>query len=239
MNDFQQSQIQMIIFHFIFLVLILDKFHETPLVYDWLGIMGLQGAPIKDPDDVKSLQYDEEEALYHLEEQWNIIEENDVTRTILVTHAPPEGVLDYAIRYSNDYIGSQAVLHFIKKHSVDLVICGHSHFCGGYFSRVGDTTVLNIASHDDREAVGKLARIFMSKNGVEKIEGANELSFPIDWKKLHTLPQVGNKRLLGIVEAGIFNYDDVSEDNRERLVEIPSVSDGLVTKWLMTCGYMG
>lgn len=208
--------------------------HENPMVCDWLGVMGLQGAPIKDPDDVRSLQYDEQVALDHLEQQWSILEQRNIKRTILVTHAPPEGALDFALRFSEDNIGSKAVDDFIKRHSVDLVICGHCHYCGGLFSRVGETIVLNIASHDDSKAEGRLAWLIISEEGMESINGAREVACPIDWNGLYNLPQVGKKRLRELVFLGVTSLSDISEENRVQLTQASSISNGLVTRWIKT-----
>jgi hypothetical protein len=210
--------------------------HEEPNRVGWLGLMGLQGAPIKRPTEayLGPLLYDENDALNHLQEQWSLLQEEKVERVILVSHAPPEGVLDFALRFSGDNIGSKAVKRFIETHPVDLVVCGHCHYCGGLYTNYNDTIILNIASHDDRDAIGRLGWVTLKRNGNIRIEGATSTPHPIDWGGLYSLPQVGRKRLLELVKSGILGFSDLNEERIPSLIQNRIFPESLVLKWIRT-----
>jgi len=53
-------------------------------------------------------------------------------KLIIVSHTPPRGVLDRAIRFGKEAIGSLALKDFVEEEKrTCLVICGHVHNCGG------------------------------------------------------------------------------------------------------------
>jgi len=71
----------------------------------------------------------------------------DAAVRVLVTHAPPWGVLD---RTTNGiHAGSEAVREFIEREQPSLVICGHIHEAFGQ-DRLGSSLVVNCgpAMHD-------------------------------------------------------------------------------------------
>jgi Icc-related predicted phosphoesterase len=78
---------------------------------------------------------------------------------IVISHCPPYGILDYAIRYGHENIGSKALKEFITKKRPILVLCGHVHSQGGNVQRINGTTVINVASHDNKFARGIVAII--------------------------------------------------------------------------------
>jgi Icc-related predicted phosphoesterase len=59
---------------------------------------------------------------------------------ILVSHSPPSGVLDTAMRR---HLGSRSVLAAIERRRPRLVVCGHIHQCWGQEASIGPTRVLN------------------------------------------------------------------------------------------------
>lgn len=71
----------------------------------------------------------------------------DAPVRVLVTHAPPYGVLDRTT--SGIHAGSEAVREFIEREKPSLVICGHIHEAFGQ-EWFGPTLVVNCgpASHD-------------------------------------------------------------------------------------------
>lgn len=89
----------------------------------------------------------------------------DIDRTpntyadIYLSHIPPFGTLDLSARFGVEHIGSKRLLRAVKKYKPRLVICGHSHFWGGNVSQLGETTVLNISSHDNNPCHGNYAII--------------------------------------------------------------------------------
>ncbi len=74
-------------------------------------------------------------------------------RILLVSHSPPYGVLDKAVRFSPDRIprsiGSTALREILTRdNSPQIVVCGHVHSQGGLSKVVDQTRVINVASHD-------------------------------------------------------------------------------------------
>ncbi|OFW26773.1 MAG: hypothetical protein A3J28_18685 [Acidobacteria bacterium RIFCSPLOWO2_12_FULL_60_22] len=46
-----------------------------------------------------------------------------------------------------------------------LVVCGHVHRCGGQSEKLGNATVINVASHDSPGSLGRIAVIDIQNNG--------------------------------------------------------------------------
>jgi Icc-related predicted phosphoesterase len=93
---------------------------------------------------------------------------------IIVSHPPPYGILDMAIRHSSDglarHIGSTSLKRFLDKHTVPLTICGHVHMWGGQTEELKNgNQVLNIASHDHSGADGRFGIINLSASGKVQI----------------------------------------------------------------------
>lgn len=65
---------------------------------------------------------------------------------ILVSHAPPYGVLDKVPKIG--HVGSKVVLKAIKKHKPRYVLCGHIHEGKGK-KKIGKTLVINAGSRGD------------------------------------------------------------------------------------------
>ncbi|MEO0138895.1 MAG: metallophosphoesterase [candidate division WOR-3 bacterium] len=66
-------------------------------------------------------------------------------RMIIVSHAPPYGILDKIPRGTK--IGSKSLRGFLEiySHWVPLVLCGHAHNYGGRWIRFKETVVINCA----------------------------------------------------------------------------------------------
>ncbi|HZL87142.1 MAG TPA: metallophosphoesterase family protein [Pirellulaceae bacterium] len=60
---------------------------------------------------------------------------------VLVSHSPPQGVLD--VTSSGKSLGSSAVRQAIERCQPKLVVCGHIHACGGQMEMIGETMVIN------------------------------------------------------------------------------------------------
>jgi Icc-related predicted phosphoesterase len=85
---------------------------------------------------------------------------------LIVSHAPPRGILDRAIRFGERSIGSIALRDFIEEESrVGLVVCGHVHSCGGSFETLNNATIVNVSSHDDPFSKANIAWIIVNKEG--------------------------------------------------------------------------
>jgi len=85
---------------------------------------------------------------------------------IIVSHTPPRGVLDRALRYGEEAIGSLALRDFVEEEKrVCLVICGHVHSCGGRYERLNNAVVVNVSSHDDPYSRANVVLIVVEPSG--------------------------------------------------------------------------
>ncbi len=60
---------------------------------------------------------------------------------VLISHSPPNGILDVSSR--GDHLGSTAVLEALKAKVPKLLVCGHIHESAGQSQIVGRSTVIN------------------------------------------------------------------------------------------------
>jgi len=97
---------------------------------DFYGIGG--GIPVT-PFGDWSYDFTEEEA--------NELLKNCPEGAVLVSHSPPQGVLDLSSR--GERLGSTTVRATMKEKKLKLVVCGHIHESGGLLSTVGETDVVN------------------------------------------------------------------------------------------------
>jgi Icc-related predicted phosphoesterase len=146
--------------------------HSAPAKLGNYAVLGVEGAPYR--SDLEAFGYcrSEREIEAHLRRQRRSVGRADL---IILSHAPPEGVLDRAVRFSSDKkprsIGSRALRKFLKAHaSVALVVCGHAHLCGGMHKRTRGTTVVNAANHDDDAAASRFAVIDLGPRTQPKVE---------------------------------------------------------------------
>jgi Icc-related predicted phosphoesterase/uncharacterized protein YprB with RNaseH-like and TPR domain len=200
--------------------------HDEPLIIDKTAILGLEGSPL----DIGIILYEEDDALEHLEEQFSKIEQHDPKFLILVTHAPPKGVLDLSRRFGIDHIGSEAVRKFIESRNVNLVICGHSHINGGKMEQVGDCVVINISSHDYYGAPGRVCSLEVKKNQITDIE--IEVLFEFE-SALDNLHKLGPKRAMALYGMGITELEHITEDNRNKMAGLHGIGDHLVSNWIV------
>jgi len=87
--------------------------------------------------------YSEAEALGQLRRQLDQVGDRPV---VLISHAPPRGVLDVARHGGLHRAGSTAVACAATDPRVSLVVCGHVHRCGGRRERFEAAEVVNVAS---------------------------------------------------------------------------------------------
>lgn len=81
-------------------------------------------------------------------------------RLIILSHTPPRGCLDLAVRYGRRQIGDPMLRELLESSKTTLLcVCGHVHCCGGQVEKLGATTVINAASRDRPTDPGRVARI--------------------------------------------------------------------------------
>ncbi len=114
-----------------------------------LLIAGMEGGIVgEDSMYLGPTLYGEEDVRRYLSELRTELGPKD--KLILVSHTPPRGILDRAMRFTEGPIGSKALRDFIETESrVRVVLCGHVHRCGGQFEPLGSAEVINASSHDD------------------------------------------------------------------------------------------
>ncbi|MEM2915706.1 MAG: hypothetical protein QXH91_09985, partial [Candidatus Bathyarchaeia archaeon] len=85
---------------------------------------------------------------------------------LIVSHTPPRGILDRAMRFGEEAVGSVALRDFIEEEErIRLVVCGHVHRCGGLYEKLNGTTIVNVSSHDDPYSRANIARIIIDPSG--------------------------------------------------------------------------
>ncbi|MGA2905650.1 MAG: metallophosphoesterase, partial [Candidatus Korobacteraceae bacterium] len=132
--------------------------HERPLVLGKYAVIGSEGSPPdKEFGDVGVVIYSEQSIGRHLQ---LAAKSARGKLLIVVSHCPPRGALDLAVRFGRRRIGSVALRKFLAaRKNVPLVVCGHAHFCGAQAQKLERSTVVNTASHDDFGAPGRIAII--------------------------------------------------------------------------------
>ncbi|MEM0144067.1 MAG: metallophosphoesterase [Candidatus Parvarchaeum sp.] len=138
--------------------------NDKPFVMGDFAIIGQEGAIFDDEKTEKGyglILYKEREIYNHLIKASNSL---DNKKLIVVSHCPPYGILDHAIRFGEKNIGSKSLYKFIQNRKPLLVICGHVHSQGGRETKLSNTVILNVASHDDQFARGNIAIIDIASN---------------------------------------------------------------------------
>jgi Icc-related predicted phosphoesterase len=124
-------------------------------------IMGLEGSTDGLGDSGKYLEGD---VKLRLEFVQSMLKQDE--RLIIVSHTPPRGVLDRALRFSEEAVGSLALRDFVEEEKrVCLVICGHVHSCGGRYERLNNAAIVNVSSHDDAYSRANVALIVVEPSG--------------------------------------------------------------------------
>jgi Icc-related predicted phosphoesterase len=88
-------------------------------------------------------------------------------KLIIVSHAPPRGVLDRELGYRIINVGSDALRDFVEENSqkIPLVICGYADGLGGRWERLQDTVVVNVSSPNNFYSKANIALINVDDNG--------------------------------------------------------------------------
>jgi Icc-related predicted phosphoesterase len=109
-------------------------------------------------------KYLEGDVKLRLEFVQSMLEQDE--RLIIVSHTPPRGVLDRALRFGEEAVGSLALRDFVEDEKRScLVICGHVHSCGGRYERLNNAVIVNVSSHDDPYSRANVALIVVEPSG--------------------------------------------------------------------------
>jgi Icc-related predicted phosphoesterase len=155
--------------------------HSRALVLGQFAILGIEGAPMfprKEGFDksynMGCLLYPEPILRWHMK-SWTTARFRG-KKLIIVSHTPPYGVLDFAMRFGRRNIGSRPLREFLETNSSALVcISGHVHSQGARSEQLGDTLVINASSHDGPGDPGRVAVI-------QVVDGAVS---PVDWHEIN------------------------------------------------------
>jgi Icc-related predicted phosphoesterase len=116
--------------------------HSKSFTLNDYTIIGNEGSTGK----LGGLLYTEKQIRKHLKNQ---MKHSNQQQCVIVSHSPPYGILDFAVRHGRRHIGSVALREFIDQNTskIPLVICGHVHRQGERAKKYKDTYVVNCASH--------------------------------------------------------------------------------------------
>jgi len=186
--------------------------HARPRKIGNVGFIGLEGGTTEidlpigyciSPATIKT----------HLKDQLASL--RGISKVVLLSHNPPLGVLDEAIRFGHRGIGSKVLRDFILRNKkIRLNVCGHVHSHGGMTQELGQCQVVNVASHDNPGASGNIGLITLEDDMVE-----------VEWytDELNSLPQVGFNRLRQLREQGIRTLNDLERTSDEVLMRLPGM----------------
>ena len=189
----------------------------SPAVIGDYAVLGIDGAPYRrDLEGIGYILHSEQEITRHLAGQKRKVKSKNL---IILSHSPPEGVLDHAQRFSLGgeprSIGSRALRRFIRSSSnVRLVVCGHVHRCGGQHKKAGRTLVLNAANHDDYEAPARFAVLELHSSG----------RCEITWREIRettVVPGIGPPSGERLRKLGIRTVEELASAPLELLGRIP------------------
>lgn len=191
--------------------------HLFPARLGSYAILGLDGAPRRpDLEGIGYILHSEQEIAKHLSFQRRTV---GSAQLIVLSHAPPEGILDHAVRFSPNRkprsIGSRALRKFMEiRKEVVLVVCGHVHRCGGMHRKLGRTLVVNAANHDDPKAVARFAVIDMGVRGTCKIE----------WQRIRetsVIPGIGPPTAERLRNIGVRTVEEFASAPLDRIGRVP------------------
>ena len=186
--------------------------HGTPLVIGKYTVIGNEGSPLDHEfGRMGAVTYSEESIARHLQ----LAAKSTRGKVLIVlSHCPPRGALDLAIRYGTRPIGSTAFGKFLMpRKNVPLVVCGHVHYCGGQSKRLKRSTVINVASHDDFGAPGRIAIIEIRAGKVRGLE------WPNLWE-LVSVGGIGESRAARLRNSGINDLAQLADASAEYIKQV-------------------
>lgn len=190
---------------------------RSPLLLDGIAFLGLQGAPSDECKPMGQNLYTRRQAKAHLERQLALAGKRHI---ILVSHAPPRGVLDEAIRFGFEHAGSTTVKEFTRRPRVRAVVCGHVHLQGGRVQNFGKCTVVNVASHDHQSAPLRYSVLEWDGRRLQVTLGSEK-----DHRCLAALPGIGAARADKLERAGFRSTTDLLDAQDDALANVCSTAE--------------
>ncbi len=220
--------------------------HQKPFIFQDYAFIGLGGqlgtaffAEIKAPPLHHRLSEKAYEEAYQIVKDYiyeQLAEVGKNKKIVIVSHAPPYGVLDIGLRLGQNHVGSRALREFIEENNVLLTLCGHCHLFGGRAEKLGSGFVINCASHDYGEGGNKEEGIYEGNYAIIDIQDSR-VSYELyknnpSLGDLVKLNQVGQRRIQHMQNVGIKSLEDVSENNRKLLESLPGSSKWCADMWI-------
>ncbi|WP_292459749.1 metallophosphoesterase [Methanothermococcus sp.] len=204
--------------------------HTKPLVIGDFVIIGLEGAPT-DTKINYILSYDDKTVKKHLN---NMAKKYKNKKIIVLSHAPPYNILDYAIRFGGKHIGSKPLLEFIKEKKPLLVVCGHVHREGSNETLFENTHIINVASHDDDISHGNMALIEIEENEIK----TKWIKIPSNFELAVKSSKTGDELYKNLCKLGVL-YERECKILRSAIEEFGDefVSDFPNLYWNIKCKY--
>lgn len=183
------------------------EIHSRPVAIGRFLFVGVEGAPIREDDvNLGFTLYSESEIAQHL---YRSLPETENCTIIFVSHAPPRGCLDEAMRWGTRQIGSTAIRDIMEKDPrVAFVVSGHVHLCGGRHDRLGRTIVLNAASNDKVGSPAKIATLLLQPSGAIENLRWTEL---VSSFQVAEINGIGGKYAARLAQAGITTVEQLAD----------------------------
>ena len=186
--------------------------HSRPLRIGPFLIVGIEGAPLPSaPEDgppIGLTLHSEQRISRHLHNSISLAKHAHV---LVVSHAPPRGSLDMAIRFGRRPIGSFSLAAAVQSDPApEIVVCGHVHSQGGRSEVLAKTRIINVASHDFYDAPLKVAEFTWSSN-----EHPTSPLYSVRWHHLRefdllTIPGIGPRYAERLRLAGISTVESLA-----------------------------
>jgi Icc-related predicted phosphoesterase/uncharacterized protein YprB with RNaseH-like and TPR domain len=199
--------------------------NESPLILGKYAIIGMEGSPTSPEEPgIGVCLYTEDEIKRHLESFRAYVQNKEL---IVVSHAPPRGILDHAVRFGRRDIGSRSLKEFIESNqTAKLVVCGHVHRCGGMVSKLANACIVNAASHDNYGEPGRVAIIDIDSSGRMKVE----------WRFMYELSGVyglGPKTLEKLRSVNITKVEDLLKMEISKVSAAANVPMGILNRFVL------
>ncbi|MDP3033894.1 MAG: ribonuclease H-like domain-containing protein [Methanobacteriaceae archaeon] len=195
--------------------------HEENVINDNFCFIGLEGGKEETNQLIGNILYSESQIESYITSKSKEVNEN----IILISHMPPYKILDLAVRFGAENIGSKSIKNFIKNKNVILNLCGHVHLLGGHSQIYDGCLVVNVASTES-DIYGNAALIDIDVN-------TNDISLEwLDLRKynLMQLYQVGPTREDELRDMGVLSIDDLLKCKPSKLSQ--KFGKALTKRWM-------
>jgi Icc-related predicted phosphoesterase len=189
--------------------------HSQPVRIGDILVVGIEGAPNRRGIGIGSPLYSEAAIARHLK----ACSRDHKGPIFIVSHAPPFKILDQAIRFGMNNIGSRALRTFARfDRRVQLIVCGHCHKQGGKATQFYRATVINAASHDGPDDLIRIAH-YRWRRGYQLLSGSPDVDFEYarPWGELEAITGLWHTDFTKLWKAGITTVAHLAATSAESL----------------------